>query len=198
VFEWLASSRFALWWLPEAAWSALPLALCGALWLLLPRGVPGKPLACCCGCRCCGRRGLPARGEAELLVMDVGQGWRCWCARRGCSRVRHRPGCRGGFDAGERVVLPAMQVGSGRADRIVVSHADADHAGSLAALRRSMPRADVLARRRRRSRGGRVRGRGGWQWDGVRFRFCIHRRAAYLRNESSCVLRIETAHGVAC
>jgi competence protein ComEC len=56
VFEWLASSRFALWWLPEAAWSALPLALCGALWLLLPRGVPGKPLACCCGCRCCGRR----------------------------------------------------------------------------------------------------------------------------------------------
>ena len=37
LFGWLAESRFSLWWLPEARWYALPLALLGAFWLLLPR-----------------------------------------------------------------------------------------------------------------------------------------------------------------
>src|SRR3546814_2289234 len=45
AMQWLAGSRFALWWLPEARWFALPLALLGAFWCLLPRGVPGKALA---------------------------------------------------------------------------------------------------------------------------------------------------------
>src|SRR5690606_18613029 len=45
LFDWLAGSRFALWWLPEARWFALPMALLGVFWCLLPRGVPGKPLA---------------------------------------------------------------------------------------------------------------------------------------------------------
>src|SRR3546814_13379014 len=37
-----------------------------------------------------------------------------------------------------------------------------------------------------------------WQWDGVDFRF-LHppEYFPYLDNESSCVLRIETAHGAA-
>jgi competence protein ComEC len=37
-----------------------------------------------------------------------------------------------------------------------------------------------------------------WSWDGVRFRF-LHPSPGfpYLRNESSCVLRIETVHGAA-
>src|SRR3546814_12119609 len=30
AMQWLAGSRFALWWLPEARWFALPLALLGA------------------------------------------------------------------------------------------------------------------------------------------------------------------------
>jgi len=110
------------------------------------------------------------------------------------------PAVEGGFDAGERVVSPTMlAVGSARADRIVVSHADADHAGGLAALRRSMPRADVLAPPQAPVTGAAACEAGtAWQWDGVRFRF-LHPSPGfpYLRNESSCVLRIETAHGTA-
>lgn len=34
LFEWLARSGLALWWLPEPRWFALPLALIGAFWLL--------------------------------------------------------------------------------------------------------------------------------------------------------------------
>src|SRR3546814_10866992 len=73
--QWLAGSRFALWWLPEARWFALPLALLGAFWCLLPRGVPGKALALLLWLPLLWpSRGLPGQGEAELVVLDVGQG----------------------------------------------------------------------------------------------------------------------------
>lgn len=202
VFEWLASCRFALWWLPEAAWFALPLALFGAFWLLLPRGVPGKALACLLWLPLLWpARHLPGHGEAELLVMDVGQGLAVLVRTATHVLVYDAgPAVEGGFDAGERVVLPTMQaVGSARADRIVVSHADADHAGGLAALRRSMPHADVLAPPRAPLADvAACQAGAAWQWDGVRFRF-LHPSAGfpYLRNESSCVLRVETAHGAA-
>ncbi|HEY5972643.1 MAG TPA: ComEC/Rec2 family competence protein, partial [Pseudoxanthomonas sp.] len=75
LFTTLAESRFALWWLPEARWHALPLALLGAFWLLLPRGVPGKPLAALLWLPLLWPdRELPGQGEAELAVIDVGQG----------------------------------------------------------------------------------------------------------------------------
>src|SRR3546814_9332434 len=73
--QWLAGSRFALWWLPEARWFALPLALLGAFWCLLPRGVPGKALALLLWLPLLWpSRGLPGQGEAELVVLAVGQG----------------------------------------------------------------------------------------------------------------------------
>src|SRR3546814_6944655 len=75
AMQWLAGSRFALWWLPEARWFALPLALLGAFWCLLPRGVPGKALALLLWLPLLWpSRGLPGQGEAELVVLDVGQG----------------------------------------------------------------------------------------------------------------------------
>ena len=46
----------------------------------------------------------------------------------------------GGFDAGERVVLPALAaLGVGRLDLVVASHADLDHAGGLGAVLREVP-----------------------------------------------------------
>lgn len=75
LFEFLADSRFSLWWLPEPAWFALPLALLGALWMLLPSGVPAKSLALLLWLPLLMPwRELPAKGEFELVMMDVGQG----------------------------------------------------------------------------------------------------------------------------
>src|SRR5690606_2962947 len=42
LFEWMAGSRLALWWLPEPHWLAVPLALAGAFWALVRRGLPGR------------------------------------------------------------------------------------------------------------------------------------------------------------
>ncbi|WP_082576255.1 DNA internalization-related competence protein ComEC/Rec2 [Lysobacter sp. Root604] len=199
-FERLATGGLALWWLPQAPWFALPLALLGAFWLLLPRGVPGKPLALLLWLPLLWPdRNLPQPGEAELTVIDVGQGLSVHVRT-----ARHEllydfgPAVVDGYDAGERAVLPTLRaLGVRSLDRLVVSHADNDHAGGLEAVARAYPGDD----RRAPEGAGIALARAcvageAWTWDGVRFRF-LHPPPyfPYLRNESSCVLRIDTAHG---
>lgn len=202
LFANLARSPFALWWLPEARWFALPLALLGAFWLLLPRGVPGKSLALLLWLPLLWpARGLPAHGEAELVMLDVGQGLSVLV------RTRHHallydmgPKVEDGFDAGERVVVPALRaLGVRRLDVAMASHGDNDHAGGLAAVHVAFPQAELFGAPGDPlpETGDCLAGRE-WRWDGVRIRV-LHPGAyfPYLKNDSSCVLRIETRHGAA-
>jgi competence protein ComEC len=203
LFQWLAGSGLALWWLPEPRWFALPLALLAAFWLLLPRGTPGKFLALLLWLPLLWPdRDLPNPGEAELLVVDVGQGLSVLVrTNRHALLYDMGPALRDGFDAGDRAVVPALHaLGVRRIDRAVISHGDNDHAGGFAAVRAEFPVGDVLA----------PEGAGlpfeatacasgqRWKWDGVEFRF-LHppRYFPYLANESSCVLRIQGRHGSA-
>jgi competence protein ComEC len=180
----------------------LPLALCGAFWLLLPRGVPGKSLALLLWLPLLWpQRGLPAAGEAELTVVDVGQGLSVLVRTSGHALLYDMgPAVRDGFDAGERAVLPALHaLGVPRLDAVVVSHGDNDHAGGLEAVRRSMRIDDALAPDGAQVSGTRPCLAGAsWRWDSVTFRF-LHPPPdfPYLGNEASCVLRIETEHGAA-
>src|SRR3546814_10842591 len=83
--------------------------------------------------------------------------------------------------------------------RSVVSHGDNDHAGGFEAVRRAYPMPVAYAPDGVGIAGMRTCLAGvQWQWDGVDFRF-LHppEYFPYLDNESSCVLRIETAHGAA-
>lgn len=200
VFVWLAESRFALWWLPESRWFAVPLAMLGAFWLLLPRGVPGKALAALLWLPLLWPdRELPAPGEAELVMVDVGQGLAVLVRTANYALLYDAgPAVRDGFDAGERAVVPALRaLGVPRLDRIVVSHGDQDHAGGLDAVLRVMPGGKVLAPAGSPTPADAACESGqSWQWDGVRFGF-LHPTPhfPYLRNEASCVLRVETRHG---
>ncbi len=200
AFAWLAQGRFALRWLPEAPVLALPLALLGAFWLLLPRGVPGKPLALLLWLPLLWPdRELPAEGGVEMVMLDVGQGLSVLVrTRRHALLYDAGPAVRDGFDAGERVVVPALRaLGVARLDRMVISHGDQDHAGGAPAVQRTLPATLVQAPQgsptpaQRHCQAGES-----WRWDGVVFRY-LHPTAhfPYLRNEASCVLRIETAHG---
>ena len=202
LFHWLADSRFALWWLPEARWFALPLALLGAFWCLLPRGVPGKPLALLLWLPLLWpARGLPTAGAAELVVLDVGQGLSVLVRTANHSLLYDMgPAQPDGFDAGERIGVPSLRaLGVRRLDAAVVSHGDNDHAGGFPAVRRAFPMPIAVS-----PEGSGVAGtsacRAGmqWRWDGVHFRF-LHPPIyfPYLDNESSCVLRIETRYGAA-
>lgn len=203
LFMDLAQSPLALRWLPEPAWFALPLALFGGFWLLLPRGVPGKPLALLLWLPLLWPdRGLPRTGEVEVVVIDVGQGLSVLVRTAHHSLLYDMgPAVPDGFDAGERVDVPALHaLGVRRLDMAVVSHGDNDHAGGFPAVARAFPPTLALTPdgapplpQGRSCLAGAT-----WQWDGVRFRF-LHppRHFPYLGNEAGCVLRIETAHGAA-
>lgn len=198
----IADSPLAMVWLPAPRWYALPLALLSALWLLLPRGLPGRWLVLLLWLPLLSPpRELPAIGEAELTVIDVGQGLSVLV------RTAHHallydmgPALPDGFDAGERAVVPALHaLGVARVDMAVVSHGDNDHAGGRQAVAAAFPLPVVLAPEGSPARGSAYcRAGQHWAWDGVRFRV-LHpdRDFPYLGNEAACVLRIETDHGSA-
>jgi competence protein ComEC len=200
LFVWMAESPFALWWLPESPPWAWVVALLAAFWLLLPRGVPGKPLAMLLWLPLFWPdRELPRHGEVELVVIDVGQGLSVLVrTSRHALLYDAGPAVEDGFDAGERAVVPALRaLGVREVARLVVSHGDNDHAGGADAVREAWPVGRVLA-----PVGAGVAAAGAceagqaWEWDGVRFSF-LHPTPhfPYLGNEASCVLRVQGRHG---
>jgi competence protein ComEC len=140
----------------------------------------------------------PGVGDARVVVLDVGQGLAVSVATHS-----HRllfdagPKFGSGFDSGEDLVVPALAASWPRAlDRLIVSHADNDHAGGAPAVLAAYPRADLLEGPDVALR-GRVCTRGErWEWDGVRFTI-LHPppRLAPLGNETSCVLKIDARAG---
>ncbi|MGH8052700.1 MAG: DNA internalization-related competence protein ComEC/Rec2 [Stenotrophomonas sp.] len=200
LFEFLAGTRFSLWWLPEPAWFALPLALLGALWMLLPSGVPAKPLALLLWLPLLlPWRELPAKEEFELVMLDVGQGLSVLVRTQQHTLLYDAgPAVRDGFDAGERVVVPALRaLGVDGLNRLVISHGDHDHAGGVPAVQAALPVDELHAPPGLPwpAASECVAGHA-WEWDGVRFEF-LHPVAdfPYLRNESSCVLKVAGRHG---
>jgi competence protein ComEC len=147
-------------------------------------------------------RALPRQGEAELIVLDVGQGLSVLVRTTHHSLLYDMgPAIPDGFDAGQRVGVPALHaLGVSRLDMAIVSHGDNDHAGGFPAVARAFPPvlaltpdgAPALPKGRPCLAGAM------WQWDGVRFRF-LHppRYFPYLGNNAGCVLRVEARHGAA-
>jgi competence protein ComEC len=196
VLEHAAHWPGALAWLPEPSALALGMALIGAFWLLLPRGIPAKPLALLLWLPLLWPR-LPAipQGTADLAMIDVGQGLSLLV------RTQHHtllfdtgPAYSGGLDLGEAAVVPTLHAfGINKLDALVVSHGDNDHSGGADSVRRAYPVA------LRYAPAGWPRGQdyqpclkdATWNWDGVTFRF-LHppRDFPYLDNDSGCVLRI--------
>lgn len=208
-FQWLGRSPLSLWWLPDPAWYAVPLALLATVWLLLPRGLPGKPLALLLWLPLLWPSlHLPRRGEFELVVIDVGQGLSVLVRTRGHNLLYDMgPAKPDGFDAGASAVVPALHaLGVRELDRAVVSHGDNDHAGGYPAVMQAFPAAltwypDGMrspATRGTQARYPAMACRVGiaWHWDGVAFRF-LHPPDyfPYFGNESSCVLRVQAASG---
>lgn len=200
AFERIGESPLALWWIPESAPVAMPLACAGAAWLLLPRGVPGRPLALALWLPLLWPAAhRPATGEVEVTAIDVGQGLAVLVRTRSHALLYDAgPAAPDGFDAGERAVVPVLRArGVARLDRFVVSHGDNDHAGGVEAVRAEIPVQALAAPEGAGIAGAHAcRAGSAWTWDGVRFRV-LHPPAyfPYLANESSCVLRIETRHG---
>ena len=189
--------RGALIYLPAPDAIAFVLATLGAFWLLLPRAVPGKWLASLLFLPLLWpARDRPASGEADIWLLDVGQGLSLLVRTKDHALVYDAgPAYAGGLDLGEAAVVPALRaLGVSRLDAYVESHGDNDHAGGSDALLRAFAPSRVYASDPTRASAIRCESGDDWEWDGVRFQL-LHPppHFPYLKNDSSCVLRIETA-----
>jgi competence protein ComEC len=200
--SWLGALPWAQVFLPEPSLVSAVLALLGIGWLLMPRPLPGKPLAALLLVPLL----WPAQprladGEWELQLIDVGQGLALLLRTSEHALLYDAgPAFDGGLDMGEAAVLPSLRaLGLRRLDMIVLSHHHDDHVGGAGALRRAFPQAAVLAGEPTRLDGAEPCVAGSrWQWGGVGLRM-LHPTAYFpeLGNESSCVLRVDGAGGAA-
>ena len=210
LLEWMSAAPAAVWQQhAPPAWAVL-VAVCGALWLLLPRGFPARWLGAVCL--------LPlflapqpelAEGELRLTVLDVGQGLAVVAqTRRHALLYDTGPAFGPQADSGNRIVVPFLRAaGLARLDGLVVSHDDVDHTGGALSVLQALPvywmltslpdmdPLPLMAERAFRCFAGQH-----WQWDGVRFEVLYPARASYddasfKDNDRSCVVRIEAQGG---
>ena len=209
LLEWLAR------W-PDAAWQqhappswAVLAGVAGVVWLVAPRGVPGRwlgvigllPLLLV-------RPPAPMEGAFRLTVLDAGQGLATVVETRSRTLVYDTgPGYHDTADAGGRIVAPFLRViGRGYVDAIVVSHQDLDHSGGALSLMRAVSfgslvsslDADHPIALHAAAAHDTVQCIAGqaWTWDGVQFTV-LHPTldeyddAGARTNDRSCVLRVE-------
>ena len=144
----------------------------------------------------------PPHGQFEVLALDVGQG-SAVLVRTATHSLLYDTGPRWSerADAGERIVLPALQSLGERLDRVVISHADGDHSGGAVSVLAQQPQADLWGSFAADAPWAALRANWqacavgqGWTWDGVRFDVLFpstHWQAGVQpSNAGSCVLRV--------
>jgi competence protein ComEC len=204
--QWWLLERMALWpganwYLPSVQPYALWLAVFGALWLFMPRGVPLRWLGLLLFLPLVNpSHRLPAEGGFQVWVLDVGQGLSVLVQTHGHAMV-YDAGARypSGFNLGEAVVLPSVHaLGIRRLDMLMISHGDNDHAGGASVVAKAFPHALRYAGEPARMHipmSQCVAGQS-WRWDGVTFRVLSPDVGhGNQDNDSSCVLLIEGRGG---
>ncbi|WP_240160207.1 DNA internalization-related competence protein ComEC/Rec2 [Pseudomonas proteolytica] len=190
------AERVPAWMPAEVPVGYWLLSLLGALLLLMPKGIPfrllGWPMLLLAVFP--PRESIPL-GQVAVEQLDVGQGLSIVLRTRNHVLLYDAGPRLGEFDLGERVVLPALRkLGVGQVDLMLLSHADADHAGGAAAVARGVPVKRVV--------GGETQGLPAflqtqacvsgeqWEWDGVAFQLWQWADASN-GNAKSCVLQVQ-------
>jgi competence protein ComEC len=180
----------------------LLLAICGALILLMPRGLPGRwigilyllPLLF---------PTVPRLNHAEYTfsLLDVGQGLAA-VIQTSQHVLVYDTGARFSerFNIGDAVINPYLKAkGVKRISTLIVSHGDNDHIGGAHALLEnisidriltSVPDKFPLPITQKCFAGQR------WEWDGVEFEI-LHPAAgsSFTGNNASCVVKVSSKHG---
>jgi competence protein ComEC len=206
VLRQLSAHAWAEWRLARPSAWALASAGVGVAWSLMPSGWPLRfaaplawlPLAL-------PPAPGPASGTFRLTALDVGQGSAIVIETAHHALLFDAGPGPESTRAGERIVAPYLQAnGVPVLDALVVSHADADHAGGAAAVLEALrvrqllgglPTGNGLWQVARGAGADTVRCAAGqrWRWDGVDFSV-LWPRAGPLpakSNAQSCVLKVQ-------
>ncbi len=190
-------------WLQQHAlgWSLVP-AVIGVIWLLAPRGVPGRYF------------GVvwfalpfflptprPMEGAVWLTLLDVGQGLAVVVETRNHLLLYDTgPRYSKAFDTGAAVVVPFLRErGRTEIDRLIISHGDNDHIGGASSVLAQLPVGVILGSVSEKlpafSVSPCIAGQH-WRWDGVDF-LVLHPtlESGFEGNNGSCVLRVTSAYG---
>lgn len=178
---------------PARLW---PLILPAAL-VLLPPGWPGRRVAAIAVLAVIDSRPAPPEADCfEMHVLDVGQGLAVVVQTHAHALLFDTgPAFRSGGDTAQMVVLPFLRSrGVVELQKVILSHADLDHAGGIGSVVEALPVAQVLVGELLAASpvaqqpcvaGDR------WTWDGVAFVVLHPRRDSPWRgNDASCVLEI--------
>jgi competence protein ComEC len=182
--------------LTGVAWLTIATPL---LWVILPPGWPGRRVAwVAVAALVVYQPPGPGQDCVDIDVLDVGQGLSIVArTRRHTVIFDTGPSFRGGSSAAKTVVLPYLASrGIRRVDKLIVSHADLDHAGGVAAIVAATDVEELIVGEPLSGFGSAeriCRAGEGWRYDGVEFHF-IQPPATFVRsgNDASCVLMIET------
>ncbi|UYZ85262.1 DNA internalization-related competence protein ComEC/Rec2 [Entomomonas sp. E2T0] len=183
------------WVAPMPPWWAFLLAFLGVFLILLPRGALLRVF----GIVFC----LPLffvntvnikEDQAEVTVFDVGQGLSVLVRTKNHSLLYDTGPSFGDFNLGERIITPSLQrQGVKLLDKIVVSHADTDHAGGLQAITKRVTVQQLISGEPDKLVSELMTHpcqNNSWQWDGVKFSLWQW-SAATKGNDASCVLLVE-------
>ncbi|MCH9692935.1 MAG: DNA internalization-related competence protein ComEC/Rec2 [Gammaproteobacteria bacterium] len=166
------------------------------LWVVLPRGWPGRWIAIIAVAHIVSYRPIPVpTGCFDTDVLDVGQGLAVVVRSQSKillfdTGVRYR----NGGSVAEQVLLPFLGSQSQeRIDVLVVSHADDDHAGGVAPLLKSLPVGHVYSGEPLRpdvNNLSRCKAGMSWRLDGVDVHILHPSRPGLSGNNASCVLQV--------
>lgn len=191
-----ASASWAAYSVPAVAGLAWLTIVLPILWVVVPPGWPGRYLAwLCVAAILLQEPRRPEAGCVALDVLDVGHGLAVVVrTKRHVMLYDTGPSYRGGGSSAESVVLPFLaNVGIGAIDRMVVSHADLDHAGGVAAIVAETPVGRILSGEALTSADS-MPCRSGQHWtrDGIEFHV-LHPPPGsnFDGNDRSCVVLIE-------
>ena len=213
VAEWLTHAQWRLlehtatwpgahWFLPTVKPWALVLAMLGAVWLFMPRGVPLRVLGALLFLPLVWPvRSLPDTGAFQAWILDVGQGLSV-IVRTHDHVLVYDAGARypSDYDLGAAVVVPSLHaLGMDRLDVLMISHADNDHAGGAPVVAAAFPSARRYAGEPARMPIPMEPCAAGqqWSWDGVSFRVLSPSAGVQeaTANDHSCVLLVEGRAG---
>ncbi len=174
------------------------------VWVVLPKGWPGRPVALLAVIALILHAPEPpGKGCVDAHVLDVGQGLAIVLQTRRSTLIFDTGASfRGGGSVAEQVVVPFLKSkGIRRVDGLIVSHADIDHSGGVRPIHEFAEVGAMLVGESLREKdlpSSACAAGQSWTIDDVDFRILHpHPATRHEGNNSSCVLLIETGqHGL--